>query len=322
MPGIAALVDEELLRERIAPGVEHLDRDRAARHSACGRSSSARSCAFSLARRGEALRGRAPARRARRFSCALSSVERALATRSRSPTHAERLAGQRTRALQRVEHDRDDLADALEIAVARVGEQQRDREQPEEREARERRGAAVEERRRLDGDRAWIDRMSAIARRGQLESSRANALTSDQSDVKIVCSLSMFSSALPQPRTTQVSGSSATITGRPGLLHQQPVDVAQQRAAAGAAPCRARRCRRRAPAACARARSSPPTRCCSADRSALRGSRCDDTVKLRGMPSARLRPFTSISLHFGARETREPIVFLISSAVVSPISMP
>ena len=43
----------------------------------------------------------------------------------------------------------------------------------------------------------------------------------------------MFSSALPQPRTTHVSGSSATITGRPGLFHQQAVDVAQQRAAAG-----------------------------------------------------------------------------------------
>jgi hypothetical protein len=44
-------------------------------------------------------------------------------------------------------------------------------------------------------------------------------------------------------------------------------------------------------------------------------------VKLRGMPSARLRPFTSIS-RTSEPGKAEPISFLMSSAVVSPISMP
>ena len=47
----------------------------------------------------------------------------------------------------------------------------------------------------------------------------------------------------------------------------------------------------------------------------------DDTVKLRGIPSARLRPLTSISLTSEPGKA-EPIVFLICSAVVSPISIP
>ena len=44
-------------------------------------------------------------------------------------------------------------------------------------------------------------------------------------------------------------------------------------------------------------------------------------VKLRGMPSARLRPLTSISRTSDPGKA-EPISFLIFSAVVSPISMP
>src|SRR5689334_19257164 len=47
----------------------------------------------------------------------------------------------------------------------------------------------------------------------------------------------------------------------------------------------------------------------------------DDTVNDRGMPSARLRPLTSIS-RTSDPGNAEPIVFLISSAVVSPISIP
>ena len=47
----------------------------------------------------------------------------------------------------------------------------------------------------------------------------------------------------------------------------------------------------------------------------------DETVKLRGMPSARLRPFTSISLT-SEPGNAEPRVFFTISAVVSPISMP
>ena len=47
----------------------------------------------------------------------------------------------------------------------------------------------------------------------------------------------------------------------------------------------------------------------------------EEIVKLRGMPSARLRPFTSIS-RTSEPGNAEPISFLMSSAVVSPISMP
>ena len=47
----------------------------------------------------------------------------------------------------------------------------------------------------------------------------------------------------------------------------------------------------------------------------------DETVKLRGTPSARLRPLTSIS-RTSEPGKAEPISFLMSSAVGSPISMP
>src|SRR5438309_872121 len=47
----------------------------------------------------------------------------------------------------------------------------------------------------------------------------------------------------------------------------------------------------------------------------------DEMVKLRGMPSARLWPLTSIS-RTSLPGNAEPISFLMSSAVVSPISMP
>ena len=46
-----------------------------------------------------------------------------------------------------------------------------------------------------------------------------------------------------------------------------------------------------------------------------------EIVKLRGMPSDRLRPLTSISLT-SEPGNAEPISFLIDSAVCSPISMP
>ena len=44
---------------------------------------------------------------------------------------------------------------------------------------------------------------------------------------------SISSSIRPPPRATQVSGSSAIDDRQAGLFHQQLVDVAQQRAAAG-----------------------------------------------------------------------------------------
>ena len=46
-----------------------------------------------------------------------------------------------------------------------------------------------------------------------------------------------------------------------------------------------------------------------------------EMVKLRGTPSARLRPVTSIS-RTSLPGKAEPISFLICSAVVSPINMP
>ena len=46
-----------------------------------------------------------------------------------------------------------------------------------------------------------------------------------------------------------------------------------------------------------------------------------EIVKLRGMPSARLRPLTSFS-RTSEPGNAEPISFLICSDVVSPISMP
>ncbi len=53
------------------------------------------------------------------------------------------------------------------------------------------------------------------------------------SEVKMLPRRSMRSSAMPQPRTTQVSGSSATVHRQAGFFGQQAVEVAQQRAAAG-----------------------------------------------------------------------------------------
>ena len=46
-----------------------------------------------------------------------------------------------------------------------------------------------------------------------------------------------------------------------------------------------------------------------------------EIVKLRGMPSERLRPLTSIS-RTSEPGKAEPMVFLMASAVCSPISMP
>ena len=125
---------------------------------------------------------------------------------------------------------------------------------------------------------------------------------------------------MPQPRTTQVSGSSATSTGR-------PVSSASRRS----------RSRSSAPPPVSimpRSAMSAPSSggvCSSAFFTAetiwFRGSvRASSTslelmVKLRGTPSDRLRPLTSSSLTSEPGKA-EPICFLISSAVGSPISMP
>src|SRR5947207_3322329 len=64
----------------------------------------------------------------------------------------EHFTGKLHGALQRVEHDRHRVPHTLEIAIARVGKQKSQREQPEEGEPRERRGTAMEEWWRLDRD--------------------------------------------------------------------------------------------------------------------------------------------------------------------------
>src|SRR4029453_4255465 len=64
----------------------------------------------------------------------------------------DRLARQLRHALQRVERNRDDPPDVLEIAVAGVEEQQRQRDEAEESQPRQRRRPTMEERGRLDLD--------------------------------------------------------------------------------------------------------------------------------------------------------------------------
>src|SRR6185437_11905549 len=63
-------------------------------------------------------------------------------------------AGPCERALDRIEDDRNRLAHVFEIAITRIGEQQRKRQDAEEREPRERTRAPIEERRSVDGNGA------------------------------------------------------------------------------------------------------------------------------------------------------------------------
>ena len=87
------------------------------------------------------------------------------------------------------------------------------------------------------------------------------------------------------------------------------------------APCLSRRCPRPSSGGvCSRADLTALTMLFSGSVSASRISLLE-MVKLRGMPSARLRPLTSFS-RTSLPGKAEPISFLISSAVVSPISMP
>ncbi len=125
---------------------------------------------------------------------------------------------------------------------------------------------------------------------------------------------------MPQPRTTQVSGSSADQHRQAGLLGEQAVEVAQQRAAAGqhhaALGDVGAELGRRLLERVLDARDDLVERV---------GERLQDSfdeiVKVRGTPSERLRPLTSISLTSEPGKA-EPMLFLIISAVGSPISMP
>src|SRR4030095_14476412 len=70
----------------------------------------------------------------------------------------DRLARQLRHALQRIERNRADTRNVLEIAVARVEEQQRQRDETEESQPRQRRRPTMEERGRLDLDVAHLVR--------------------------------------------------------------------------------------------------------------------------------------------------------------------
>jgi len=137
---------------------------------------------------------------------------------------------------------------------------------------------------------------------------------------KIEPSLSMRSRAMPEPRTTQVSGSSATSTGRPVSSIKRrsrsrssaPPPVSIMPFSAMSAPSSG--------GACSSAFFTADTIWFSGSVSASRISLLE-MVNERGMPSDRLRPLTSISLT-SEPGNAEPIAFLIASAVCSPISMP
>ena len=131
---------------------------------------------------------------------------------------------------------------------------------------------------------------------------------------------SMRSSAMPQPRTTQVSGSSATSTGRPVSSASRrsrsrssaPPPVSIMPRSAMSAPSSG--------GVCSSAFFTALTIWFSGSVSASRISLLL-TVKLRGTPSERLRPLTSISLTSLPGKAL-PMFFLIDSAVGSPINMP
>ena len=89
--------------------------------------------------------------------------ERALRGEVRAEVR-KRLARQQHRALHRVERHSDRLPQVLEVAVARIREQQRQRQQPEKCEPRKRRGTAMKEWWRLD---RYVAHGSATGRVGE-----------------------------------------------------------------------------------------------------------------------------------------------------------
>ena len=131
--GVGALVDEHLLAERIASGVEHLDSDAGAREALLHVEQRLQACRF-LAKLRVALHGR-PLRDELLLQPCFVVCELPLRTEVVTD-EGERFAGQLHGALQRIENDADHLPDAFEVANARVSEHQRHREQAEKREPR------------------------------------------------------------------------------------------------------------------------------------------------------------------------------------------
>ena len=119
--------------------------------------------------------------------------------------------------------------------------------------------------------------------------------------------MSIISSALPPPRATQVSGSSATTTGMPvssinkrsRLRSSAPPPVSTMPRSEMSDASSGGHCS----SATITALTIPVSGSCSASRISL-----EFRVKPRGTPSARLRPRTSISRHFIARVSRADFV--------------
>jgi len=147
--GALALVDEHLLREGIAPGIHHFGGDRRALKALVDLQQRTQLCVLLRDERIALGRRRLPEQLLleRRILEGKRTLGREVAADIR-----ERLAGHLRRALDRIQHDGDGLADVLEIAEAGVGEQGDQRDQSEERESRQRRRAAMEERRRVNRD--------------------------------------------------------------------------------------------------------------------------------------------------------------------------
>ena len=148
-----------------------------------------------------------------------------------SPVRDEQRARQARGLLQRIEHDRDDAAHALEVAEPGIGDQQDQRQQREERQPDREARAPLEDGlgRGLHGaGQRWPE---ARAERGEELPGACNG--PDQSLVKMPVHLSMFSSALPEPQHHAGERIFGHDHRQAGLFHQQAVDVAQQRAAAG-----------------------------------------------------------------------------------------
>ncbi len=147
--GVAALVDEHLLAERIAAGVQNFDGDRRAGVALLHGEQRLQSRIL-FAQLREALRGR---RLRDEILLQLGVVVGELPLRTEViADERERFTGKLHRALEGIEDHRDDLPHAFEIAKARVGEHQCQREHSEEGEPQKRARPAIEEIGRLDGD--------------------------------------------------------------------------------------------------------------------------------------------------------------------------
>jgi len=147
--GVGPLVDENLLRERIAARVENFD-DRRRALIARAHVEQRLEARIFVARANRPLRGRTLLDEAA-LQRGIFLGQRALSDEI-AADEGYRLAGHLRRALQRIKRDRDDMPDVFEVPVARVEKQHRQRDEAEEGQPRQRRRPPMEERGRLDRD--------------------------------------------------------------------------------------------------------------------------------------------------------------------------